>query len=111
MTITATQTKDFFAANDQMAIPRPILLQLQNKGIAMVDDLDEYDKEMLQNIADKLRRPGGRVTDPNYVPPAPMPVPALIVLTVPTPPFIFGAKSLKHLQVACDLVRFYKTVR
>ena len=30
--------------------------------------------------------------------------------TIPTPPFIFGAKSQKHIAVACNLVRFYATV-
>ena len=110
MTITAAQTKYFFEANDHMAIPRPTLLQLQNEGITSVDDLAKFDKETLQHIVDKMRRPDSIIPDPNYVPPAPMPVPAPIVPTVPTPPFIFGAKSQKRLQVACDLVRFYEMV-
>ena len=38
-----------------------------------------------------------------------MPVPAPIVPTVPTLTFIFGAKSQKRLQVACDLIPFYET--
>ena len=65
---------------------------------------------MLQNIQDILRRPGGIIPYPIYVPPVLMPVPAPIFPTVPTPPFIFGAKSQKRLQVACDLIRFYETV-
>ena len=40
-----------------------------------------------------------------------MPVPAPVVPTVPTPPFIFGVKSQKRLQVVCELVRFYDTIR
>ena len=110
MPITVAQTKLFFEANNQMAILQPTLAQLQNDGITMVDDLAEFDKETLQQIADNLRRPGGRVPDPNYVPPDPMPIPAPVVPTVATPPFIFGAKSQKRLQVACELVRFYDTI-
>ena len=111
MTITAAQKKAFFKAYDQMAIPRPTLLQLQNEGITMVDNPCEFDKETIQKIADNLRRHGVRIPGHNYLPPAPMPVPALLVPTVPTLPFIFGTKSQKHLQVACDLVCFYETVR
>ena len=76
-----------------MAIPRPTLLQLQNEGIIRVNDLAEFNKEMLQQIQDNLRRPGGIIPYPNYVPPVLMPVPEPMVLMVPTPPFIFGAKS------------------
>ena len=111
MTITAAQTKAFFEVNDQMAIPQPTLLQLQNQGITSVDDLAKFNKETLQQIVDNLRIRGGRIPDPNYVPPALMLVPELIIPMVLTPPFILGAKSQKCLQVACDLVHFYKTVR
>ena len=110
MTITAAHKKAFFENNDQMAIPRPKLLQLQNEGITRVDNLAEFDKKMLHQIAENLRRPGDIIQDPNYVPPSPMPVPAPIVPTVPTPPLIFGAKSQKRLQVAYDLICFYKMV-
>ena len=30
--------------------------------------------------------------------------------TIPTPPFVFGAKSQKHIAVTCDLVKYYTTV-
>ena len=109
MTITTAQTKALFKENYQMAIPRPTLLQIQNEGITMFDDLADFDKETLQKIADNLKRPGDRITDPNYIPIAPMSVPARIVPTVPTPTFTFGANSQKRLQVPCDFVHFYKT--
>ena len=44
------------------------------------------------------------------MPPNHMPVPAPVVPTVPTPPFVFGAKSQKRLQLACEIVRFYDTI-
>ena len=93
-----------------MVILQPTLAQLRNEGITMIDNLGEFDKDTLQQIADNLRRPGGRVPDPNYVPPDPMPVLSPVVPMVLTPPFIFGEKSQKHLQVACELVRFYDTI-
>ena len=110
MATTGAYTTLFYEANDQMAIPQPTLAQLRNEGTATVDDLGEFDKDMLQQIADNLRRPGGRVPFPNYVPPSHMPVPDPVVPTVPTPSFIFGAKIQKRLQVACELDRFYDTI-
>jgi hypothetical protein len=29
---------------------------------------------------------------------------------IPTPPFVFGAKSQMRLLAACDLVRYYETI-
>ena len=49
-----------------------------------------------------MRCPGGRVPDPNPgAPPG---------ATIPTPPFVFGAKSQKRIAVACVLVRYYAPV-
>ena len=31
-------------------------------------------------------------------------------MTIPTPPFVFGAKSQQRLNVACDMIRFYNTI-
>ena len=71
------------------------------KGLKKSQTAD-FDKDSLQQLADNLRCPGGRVPDPNPGAPA--------GATIPTPPFIFGAKSQKHITIACDLVRFYATV-
>ena len=49
-----------------------------------------------------MRHPDGCILDPNPWAPA--------GATIPTPPFVFGAKSQKRIAVACDLVRFYATV-
>ena len=51
---------------------------------------------------DNLRCPGGHVLDPNPGAPA--------GATIPTPPFVFGAKSQKQIAITRDLVRFYATV-
>ena len=62
----------------------------------------DFNKDSLQQLADNLRRPGGRVPDPN-----PKAKPGS---TIPNPPFVFGAKSQRCIAVACDLVKYYKTV-
>lgn len=102
MVLTAGQTQAFFEDAAQMGIPHSTVIQLRAEGIQAVGDLVDFDKDTLQQIADNLRRPGGRIPDP--APNAPEGA------TIPTPPFVFGAKSQKRLLVACDLVRFYETV-
>ena len=102
MVLTAAQTTTFFEHANQMGIPHPTMLQLQSKGITMVSDLVDFNTTSLQQLADNLRCPGGCVPDPN---PAAQPE-----STIPTPPFVFGAKSQRHIAFACDLVKYYITV-
>jgi hypothetical protein len=99
MVLTAAQTAAFFKEEAQMGIPHPTVAQMQAEGITNVQDLADFDKESLQQLADNLRRPGGRVPDPN-----PNAAPGT---TIPTPAFVFGAKSQKRLQVATDLIKYY----
>jgi hypothetical protein len=106
MPLTAAQTTAFFEGQDQMAIPHETVVQLENEGIEAVGDLEDFDETTLKQIADNLRRPGGRVPDPNAGEEGGPPEGA----TIPTPPFVFGAKSQKRLGVACEIVRYYKTV-
>ena len=65
MVLTAAQTAAFFQEAAQMGIPHVTVLQLQQEGIMTVDDLTALDKDSLQQLANNLRRPGGRVPDPN----------------------------------------------
>jgi hypothetical protein len=102
MVLTAAQILAFFEDDDQMGIPHATIVQLQQEGITTVGDLADFDKTSLQQVADNLRRPGGRVPDPDPG--------AAVGATIPTPSFVFGAKSHKRLLVACDLVRYYETV-
>ena len=57
MVLTAAQTTVFFENADQMAIPNATVLQLVAEGINTVDDLSEFDKDTIQQIASNLRRP------------------------------------------------------
>jgi hypothetical protein len=100
MVLTGAQTTAFFEALDQMSIPNATVMQLQNEGISNVDDLIDFDKDTLQQVADNLRRPGGRIQDPTPG--------AAEGATIPTPPFVFGAKSQKRLLAACNIVRYYE---
>ena len=97
MVLTVAQTTAFFEAADQMGIPHETRVQMEEEGIVTVEDLAEFDKDGLQRVADNLRRPGGRIPDPDNA-----------GQTIPTPPFVFGAKSQMRLAVACDLVRYYQ---
>jgi hypothetical protein len=94
MALTAAQTAAFFQEQEeaQMGIPHPTVAQMQAEGITNVQDIADFDKESLQQLADNLRRPGGR--SPNHNPNA---APGT---TIPTSAFVFGAKSQKRLQVA-----------
>ena len=102
MVLTAAQTTKFFEHAEQMGIPHATVMQLQSGGITLVSDLADFDKNSLQHLADNLRCPGGHVPDPNPGAPAGS--------TIPTPPFVFGAKSQKCITVTCDLVKYYITV-
>ena len=102
MVLIAAQTTTFFEHADQMGIPHATMIQLQSKGITLVSDLVDFNTTSLQQLADNLRQLGGHVPDPN---PAAQPG-----STIPTPPFVFGAKSQRHIAVACNLVKYYITV-
>ena len=102
MVLTAAQTTAFFENPDQIGITHKTMVQMQQEGIQTVADLADFEKQSLQQLADNLRKPGGRIPDPN-----PNAAPGA---TIPMPAFTYGAKSQKRLTVACDLVRFYQTV-
>ena len=86
MVLTVAQTTAFFENAAQMAIPNATVVQLVTEGIDSVDDLSEFDKDTIQQIASNLRRPPAGN------------------------PFVFGAKSQKRLIAACEIIRYYETV-
>ena len=96
MVIAAPQMMAFLEENAQMGIPHYTVIQLQNEGITMVNDLADFDKDSLSQLADNLRKPGGGVPDPN-----PNAAPGA---TIPMPTFTFRAKSQMRITAACNLV-------
>jgi hypothetical protein len=55
MVLTAAQTSLFFENAAQMAIPNATVIELVNEGINTVDDLSEFDKDTIGQIAYNLR--------------------------------------------------------
>jgi hypothetical protein len=102
MPLTAAQTTVFFEDAAQMGIPNATVVQLQVEGIVSVDDLADFDKDTIEQIAANLRHPAGRIPDPDPG--------AAAGATISTPPFVFGAKSQQRLIIATDLVQYYDTV-
>ena len=78
------------------------VVKLGNEGIVTVANLVKFDKDTIQQVADSLQRPGGRILDPtpNESPWA----------TIPTPPFVLVENSQKQLLATCDRVRYYETI-
>ena len=85
MVLTNHQTTSFFQDPNQMAILNATRIQLQQEGIEHLSDLLDFDKEALKQIAENLRRPGGRVPNPDPT--------STCGDMIPTLPFVFGAKS------------------
>ena len=102
MVFTTAQTTAFFEDAGQMVIPHDTRLQLIKEGIISLDDLAEFDNESLKQIAKNLCWPTGRIDDTNPTAPE--------GAMIPTPPFVFGAKSQIRLRVSAELVPYYQTV-
>ena len=54
MVFTAAQRTAFFKNNDQMGIPHATVVKLQEEGISRPDDLVDFDKDTIKQIADNL---------------------------------------------------------
>ena len=85
-----------------MALAHATRLQLAVEGLAQVNDLTEFDNDSLKQITENLRKPGGTVPDPNPN--------AAEGAVIPTPAFVFGAKSQARLKVAIQAAKYYDTV-
>jgi hypothetical protein len=102
MVFTQAQTTSFFEDEDQMGIAADTRTELVNEGIEAVLDLSDFDKDTLTQVADNLRRPGGRIPNPDPNAPAGS--------TIAQPPFVFGTKAQKRLLAACDIVHYYEMI-
>ena len=86
MPSTAAQTTAFFENADQMPIPNTTVLQWEAEGINAVDDLSEFDRDTIHQLASNLGRPPAGAH------------------------YVFRDKSQKRLIAACDIIRYYETI-
>jgi hypothetical protein len=116
MVMTNAQTTAFFENAAQMGLDAATRAQLVIEGITEVDDLAEYDKESWLVLAQNLKKPSGRIPNPDHVPAQAganaeaIAAANAIPTTIPQPPLVLGAKSQKRLLVASEIVRFYLTI-
>ena len=82
MVLTNAQIQAFFTEATQMAIPAASVAEINNEGINGPEDLDEYDEDMIDDIASAARRA----------------------------PYVFGAKSIYRVKITSHLVRYYNQV-
>ena len=101
MVFTAAQTTAFFTDPSQMALPRATRDAIGEEGLNDIDDLVEFDSDSMKQITDNLRRPGGRIPDPDPT--------AAVGATIRTPTFVFGAKSQVRLAAAIEIAKYYET--
>ena len=88
MVVTAAQTTVFFKNPDQMGIPHAMVIQLQ--------------VEVFRTWQILIKTPCSNWLTAN---PA-----AATRVTIPTPSFVFGAKSQHCISVACEIVCYYNAV-
>jgi hypothetical protein len=102
MPITGAQTTAFFEDQAQMGVPHRTVVKFQEEGINSVDDLVEFHKDTISEVAQNLCRPGGREPNPDEnAPPG---------SKIPAQPFVFSAKSQERFAVAAKLLRYYEKV-
>ena len=65
MVLTAAQTTACFENPDQLGIPHETMVQTQREGIQAVADPADFENQEVQQLGDNLRKPGGRIPDPN----------------------------------------------
>ena len=63
-----------------MGIPHATMVQMQHEGIESIAYLADFEKASFQQLEDNLRKPGGRIPDPDPNVPA--------GATIPTPAFM-----------------------
>ena len=98
MVITANQVLLFYTDADQMAIPQQTVAQLANEGIVTIEDQMGFTDSNFKQIADNIKNPPV-IPDPNNP-----------GQTIHQNHFTLGAKSLKRLKVAANVVRYYDLV-
>ena len=98
MVLTQNQITTFFENANHLGIPNTTVVQLWEEGIETPTDLREFDETSLKQVVENLRRPPGRVPNPDLEPPD--------MGTIPMPAFKFGAKLHKlNPGLVIDMLR------
>eukprot|EP00957_Ditylum_brightwellii_P085223 6480812-Ditylum_brightwellii.AAC.1 len=63
--LTKDKTTFFFTNAKQMEVMKETLTQLGHEGIKKVEDLAEFSKDNWKQVAENLKRPGGRMKNPD----------------------------------------------
>jgi len=65
--LTKDQTIFFFTNTKQMEVTKKTLTQFGLEGIKKVEDLVEFSKDNWKQVVENLKRPGGRMKNPDKV--------------------------------------------
>eukprot|EP00957_Ditylum_brightwellii_P198859 15157729-Ditylum_brightwellii.AAC.1 len=87
-----------------MEVSKETLAQLGLEGIKKVKDLAEFSNDNWKQVAENLKRPGGRMKSPDKV--QGNDNPSMIPQTL----YPFDVRTQKRLQEASVLIRYYITV-
>eukprot|EP00957_Ditylum_brightwellii_P131698 10044730-Ditylum_brightwellii.AAC.1 len=86
--LTKTQTNTYFTISKQMEVEKEMLAQLGKEGIEDLEDLVEFSKDIWKHAAEKLKRPGGRMKNPDKRKDGNNPAMA------PQTPYLFGTRTV-----------------
>ena len=95
--LTVQQNTDFFT--NQMNIPARTVTELATMGIDTAESLVDYDEDLLKQVKEDLKRPGGTEVDPNNA-----------AARIPTRPYVLSPLSCHRLAVAAHAVRYYNAI-
>ena len=85
MVLTAAQQAAFFA--NQMLVPAAARDRMVIEGVSTIQDLLEYNENMLDSLEDRLRKPGQGIA-----------------------PFVFSPATKNRLLQASQLMKYYNAV-
>lgn len=109
MAFNAAQQEAFWINGPQMALPALVRIRLQEEGLVVVDDFEDFKEDQLNKAFKNLRSPIPGV--PAVVDPAiPVGDPGHIIVPAvpPVPPAIVSARSAQRLLVASVAYHYYR---
>ena len=105
MDFTNEHVMAFFINQRQIVSPSTTLSKLLDEGIQTHFYFIDFVKEDMKVVVSIPRKSSGKIPIPIAVDDNAQPA------RIPRIPCIIGAKSLKHLKIAAEAVRYYKMMR